>query len=166
MEMPRQHFGWHRESCHQQPPPPPTAIEPVADSTQTLRRRLRRQERHRRSHLSLRSHPDPSSSPGPAVRCEAVVRGLVHPASSCPRVHSSCTCKGNVNPSHEGDFPLRHYWLIQNGGKAMLKTVVVLLTLAMFLVGSSLGFARSHEVGEANPCNPCNPCNPEDGDGN
>lgn len=49
----------------------------------------------------------------------------------------------------------------------MRKTVVVLLTLAMFLVGSSLAFAGSHEEGEANPCNPCNPCNPDDnGDGN
>lgn len=46
----------------------------------------------------------------------------------------------------------------------MGKTVVVLLTLAMFLVGS-LAFAGSHEEGEANPCNPCNP-DDDGGDGN
>ena len=46
----------------------------------------------------------------------------------------------------------------------MRKTAVVLLTLAMFLVGSSVAFAASHEEGEANPCNPCNP--DEGGEGN
>ena len=48
----------------------------------------------------------------------------------------------------------------------MRKSIVVFLTLAMFLVGSSVAFGASHEVVEepANPCNPCNPCNPpEDG---
>ena len=39
----------------------------------------------------------------------------------------------------------------------MRKSIVVLLTLAMFLVGSSVAFANSHEDAE-NPCNPCNPC--------
>ena len=48
----------------------------------------------------------------------------------------------------------------------MRKSIVVLLTLAMFVVGSSAVFAGSHEEGEANPCNPCNPCNPDEGDGN
>ena len=48
----------------------------------------------------------------------------------------------------------------------MRKSIVVLLTLAMFLVGSSVAFAGSHEEGEANPCNPCNPYNPNSGDGN
>jgi len=48
----------------------------------------------------------------------------------------------------------------------MRKSIVVLLTLAMFLVGSSVAFAAGHEEGEANPCNPCNPCNPDGGDGN
>ena len=48
----------------------------------------------------------------------------------------------------------------------MRKSIVVFLTLAMFLVGSSVAFADSHPEGdEANPCNPCNPCNPEGGDG-
>ena len=51
----------------------------------------------------------------------------------------------------------------------MRKSIVVFLTLAMFLVGSSVAFAASHEEGEAeNPCNPCNPCGAEGegGDGN
>ena len=49
----------------------------------------------------------------------------------------------------------------------MRKSIVVLLTLAMFFVGSSVAFADSHGEGEENPCNPCNPCNPEEGgDGN
>ena len=52
------------------------------------------------------------------------------------------------------------------GGKPMRKFIVVFLTLGMFLVGSSVAFADSHEEGEANPCNPCNPCNPDGGDGN
>ena len=37
----------------------------------------------------------------------------------------------------------------------MRKSIVVFLTLAMFLVGSSVAFGASHEEGEANPCNPC-----------
>ena len=45
----------------------------------------------------------------------------------------------------------------------MRKSIVVFLTLAMFLVGSSVAFGASHEEGEANPCNPCNPCGAEDG---
>ena len=49
----------------------------------------------------------------------------------------------------------------------MRKSIVVFLTLAMFLVGSSVAFADSHAEGE-NPCNPCNPCGAEGegGDGN
>lgn len=45
----------------------------------------------------------------------------------------------------------------------MRKSLVVLLTLAMFLIGSSVAFADSHEEGEANPCNPCQPA--EEGGG-
>ena len=33
----------------------------------------------------------------------------------------------------------------------MRKSIVVFLTLAMFLVGSSVAFGASHEEGEANP---------------
>ena len=44
----------------------------------------------------------------------------------------------------------------------MRKSIVVFLTLAMFLVGSSVAFGASHEEGEVNPCNPCNPCGSED----
>ena len=36
----------------------------------------------------------------------------------------------------------------------MCRSIVVFLTLAMFLVGSSVAFSASHEEGEANPCNP------------
>jgi hypothetical protein len=43
------------------------------------------------------------------------------------------------------------------------KSMVVLMTSAMFLVGSFVAFGASHEEAEANPCNPCNP---EGGDGN
>ena len=39
----------------------------------------------------------------------------------------------------------------------MRKSIVVLLTLAMFLVGSSVAFGDSHGDGEANPCNPLQP---------
>lgn len=46
----------------------------------------------------------------------------------------------------------------------MRKSIVVLLALVMFLVGSSVAFAASHEEGE-NPCNPCNPAEAR-GDGN
>ena len=45
----------------------------------------------------------------------------------------------------------------------MRKSIVVFLTLAMFLVGSSVAFGASHEESE-NPCNPCNPCQPSNGD--
>lgn len=46
----------------------------------------------------------------------------------------------------------------------MRKSIVVFLTLAMLLVGSSVAFAASHEEGE-NPCNPCNPCQPTEENG-
>ena len=47
----------------------------------------------------------------------------------------------------------------------MRKSLVVFLTLAMFLIGSSVAFGAGHEEGEANPCNPCNPCAPSEGEG-
>ena len=43
----------------------------------------------------------------------------------------------------------------------MRKSIVVFLTLAMFLVGSSVAFGGSHEEGE-DTTNPCNPCGAEE----
>ena len=47
----------------------------------------------------------------------------------------------------------------------MRKSIVVFLTLAMFLIGSSVAFGASHEEGEANPCNPCAPTEESEGEG-
>ena len=71
-------------------------------------------------------------------------------------------------PLLQGKPSLTEMFLGSNhlGSRTMRKSVVVLLTLVMFVVGSSVAFAASHEEGEANSCNPCNPCNPENGDGN